>query len=73
MIDPRLLAQVHVFPVRHHSPRTSAVLAAFLDEVSPDLVLVEGPEDATAIIDVLVDAETKPPVAVNLKPSVSKK
>jgi hypothetical protein len=64
MIDLRLLAGVHVFPVRHHSPRTSAVLAAFLDEVSPELVLVEGPEDATAIIDVLVDRETKPPVAV---------
>ena len=64
MIDPRLFEQVHVFPVRHHSPRTSAVLAAFLDEVSPDLVLVEGPEDATAILGVLVDAETKPPVAI---------
>ncbi|MEO5730646.1 MAG: DUF5682 family protein, partial [Byssovorax sp.] len=64
MIDPRLLERVHVFPVRHHSPRTSAVLAAFLDEVRPDLVLVEGPEDATAVIDVLVDGETKPPVAI---------
>jgi uncharacterized protein DUF5682 len=64
MIDPRLLAQVHVFPVRHHSPRTSAVLAAFLDEVDPELVLVEGPEDATGILDVLVDRETRPPVAV---------
>jgi len=64
MIDPRLLERVHVFPVRHHSPRTSAVLAAFLDEVDPELVLVEGPEDATGIIDVLVDRETRPPVAV---------
>lgn len=64
MIDPRLLEQVHVFPVRHHSPRTSAVLAAFLEEVNPALVLVEGPEDATPIIDVLVDRETRPPVAV---------
>ena len=63
-MDMSLLAQVHVFPVRHHSPRTSAVLAAFLDEVSPELVLVEGPEDATGIIDVLVDRETRPPVAV---------
>jgi len=64
VIDLLLLEQVHVFPVRHHSPRTSAVLAAFLEEVNPALVLVEGPEDATAIIDVLVDAETRPPVAV---------
>ena len=64
MIDLRLLQRVQVFPVRHHSPRTSAVLAAFLDEANPDLVLVEGPEDANGIIDVLIDRETKPPVAV---------
>ncbi|MEP7119723.1 MAG: DUF5682 family protein [Byssovorax sp.] len=64
MIDLRILQRVQVFPVRHHSPRASAVLRAFLDEVDPELVLVEAPEDATGLIDVLVDRETRPPVAV---------
>jgi len=56
--------RVHLFPVRHHSPRASAVLEALLAEVRPALVLVEGPEDAGALIDVLVDPETRPPVAI---------
>ncbi len=58
------LARAHVFPVRHHSPRSSAVLGAFLARVAPRVVLIEGPDDATSLIGVLVDAETKPPVAI---------
>ena len=58
------LARVHVFPVRHHSPRSSAVLAAFLAAVRPRTVLIEGPDDATSLLSVLVDAETRPPVAI---------
>lgn len=64
MIDRELLARVHLFPVRHHSPRSSAVLAAFLADVRPEAVLIEGPIDATGLIDVLVDKETRPPVAI---------
>lgn len=56
--------QIHLFPVRHHSPRASVVLHDFLEEVQPRLVLVEGPSDAGALVDVLVDAETTPPVAI---------
>jgi hypothetical protein len=56
----RAFADVHLFPVRHHSPRTSFVLRAMLDRVRPRLVLIEGPEDATP----LIDKETVPPVAI---------
>lgn len=58
------LARVHLFPVRHHSPRTSHVLRRFLDDVKPKVVLVEGPSDAENCFDVLLDAETQPPVAI---------
>jgi hypothetical protein len=58
------LGRVHVFPVRHHSPRSSAVLGAFLARVAPRVVLIEAPDDATSLVGVLVDAETKPPVAI---------
>src|SRR6185437_5768617 len=58
------LGRVHLFPVRHHSPRSSAVLSAFLGEVRPRLVLIEGPDDATSLLQVLVDPETRPPVAI---------
>jgi hypothetical protein len=62
--DLGLLGRVHLFPVRHHSPRSSAVLKVFLDQVKPKAILVEGPEDATRLIDVLVDDNTRPPVAI---------
>ena len=55
--------RVHLFPVRHHSPRASAVLVRLLERMKPARVLVEGPEDAGGVIDVLVDPETRPPVA----------
>ena len=35
-----------------------------LKRVKPSLVLVEGPEDASHLIDALVDPETRPPVAI---------
>ena len=59
-----LLTKVRLFPVRHHSPRTSAVLEAFLDAAKPQVVLIEGPRDANGLLDVLCDAGTKPPVAI---------
>jgi Family of unknown function (DUF5682) len=55
---------MHLFPVRHHSPRASAVLRGFLDAVQPEVVLVEGPSDATSLVEVLVDNDTEPPVAI---------
>jgi len=45
-----LLQRTHLFPVRHHSPRSSAVLAALLREARPRAVLIEAPEDATPLI-----------------------
>jgi hypothetical protein len=60
----RAYRRAHLFPVRHHSPRASWVLRRWLDRVRPSLVLVEGPEDASHLIDPLVDPETVPPVAI---------
>ncbi len=57
-------AAIHLFPVRHHSPRAAACLRALLDQVRPRLLLIEGPSDANALIPVLTDAQTEPPVAI---------
>jgi Family of unknown function (DUF5682) len=54
----------HLFPVRHHSPRTSLVLARWLDVVRPGAVLVEGPEDATPLIPALCADDTVAPIAI---------
>ena len=63
-MDLARLRAVHLFPVRHHSPRSSAALRAFLEEVRPAVVLIEGPSDATALLGPLVDPGTVPPVAI---------
>ena len=62
--DVAPLAEVALLPVRHHSPRASAVVAAELDRLAPALVLVEGPSDCDDLTPVLVDPETRPPVAI---------
>ncbi|MCC7541047.1 MAG: hypothetical protein IT379_32815 [Deltaproteobacteria bacterium] len=56
--------RVHLFPVRHHSPRASLVLGAMLDRISPEVVLVEGPSDADPLLPMLVHADTAPPIAL---------
>ena len=58
------LAGVHLLPVRHHSPRSSAVVRAVLERVRPQAVLVEAPADAGALVEALVDPGTVPPVAI---------
>jgi hypothetical protein len=58
------LGKARYIGVRHHSPRATAALREFLDTTRPEAVLVEGPEDATPLIEILVDPETRPPVAI---------
>lgn len=58
------LRDVLLVPVRHHSPRSSAALSALFDRVRPAHVLIEGPRDATPLIDALTDPGTVPPVAI---------
>jgi hypothetical protein len=63
-IDPGVLTGVLLLPVRHHSPRAAAFVRAELDRVSPARVLIEGPSDTGVLAAVLVDRETRPPVAL---------
>lgn len=55
---------IHLVPVRHHSPACALAVAALVEEVRPAAVLVEGPEEFTALLPVLLDERTRPPVAV---------
>jgi hypothetical protein len=62
--DLKQLRQVQLFGVRHHSPRATASLLQLLEQRRPRLVLVEGPADATGLVNVLTDKGTVPPVAI---------
>ncbi|WP_246132272.1 DUF5682 family protein [Paenibacillus hemerocallicola] len=54
----------HVFGIRHLSPAGAHHLLAYLDEVKPTAVLVEGPSDAGGYIAQLTARGVVPPVAL---------
>lgn len=56
--------QIHVFGVRHLSPMGAWQLRAYLDQVRPELLMIEGLADATDLIPDITRAETRPPIAV---------
>ena len=58
------MKNIHIFPVRHHSPASSLLVGEFIQSVRPDIILIEGPADANHLLEILTDAETEPPVAI---------
>src|SRR5262245_7740958 len=61
---PPSTAAVHVLGVRHHGPGSARSVKKALEAIGPDIVLVEGPPDADAMIPLLNHAEMAPPVAL---------
>ena len=57
-------SKVHIFGIRHHGPGSARSLGRALEELQPDVILVEGPPDAAAVLPLLIHAEMKPPVAL---------
>lgn len=53
-----------VFGIRHHGPGSAKSLVKALTDYAPDLVLIEGPPDANALIKYVSDPGLKPPVAL---------
>ena len=56
--------QPFVFGIRHLSPAGAYYLKDFLNQVKPELVMIEGPSDFTDLIGDLGEKEVKPPIAV---------
>ena len=55
---------LHVFGIRHHGPGCARALRAALTDLSPDVVLVEGPSDAGSALPLSADPAMVPPVAL---------
>ena len=65
LIPPvELDARVVYFPIRHHSPACAWHVDRLIRDWQPDTVLIEGPRDATALVPLLLHAETRLPVAI---------
>ena len=52
------------FPVRHHSPAVARHLETVIQARRPKVIFLEGPSEANDLIPHVVDAKTKPPVAI---------
>lgn len=63
-VDAVLADRLYWFPVRHHSPNTARHLRDVLRARRPKLVLIEGPPDCNGLVEHVVAAKTKPPVAL---------
>ncbi|GAA1273853.1 DUF5682 family protein [Sphaerisporangium rubeum] len=58
-------AAVHVvLGVRHHGPGSARALVAELRRVRPDIVLIEGPPEADALVGLAGEPDMEPPVAL---------
>lgn len=56
--------RVRVLGIRHHGPGSARAVGTALEDYRPDLVLVEGPADADAMIPWAAAADMVPPVAL---------
>lgn len=55
---------VHLFGIRHHGPGSARNLMKALDQLQPDLLLIEGPADAGDMIPFAAAEGIHPPVAM---------
>ena len=55
-----------IFGIRHHGPGSARSLAKSLAMLKPDIILVEGPADATDAIPLLANDKIKPPISLLL-------
>jgi len=55
---------IHILGIRHHGPGSAANVKRFLEDIKPDIVLVEGPPEADNILQWAEHLELKPPVAI---------
>jgi hypothetical protein len=50
--------------IRHHGPGSAKAVASVLPELKPDIVLIEGPPEANALVELAADETMEPPVAL---------
>jgi len=53
-----------VYPIRHHGPGSARSLERALEANPPEVLLIEGPVDATELLPFLKSPELEPPVAL---------
>ncbi|HEY9825660.1 MAG TPA: DUF5682 family protein [Stenomitos sp.] len=57
---------LHIFGIRHHGPGSARSLRQALQDLQPDLLLIEGPPEAEPLLPLLAHEQMQPPVALLL-------
>lgn len=55
---------IHLLGIRHHGPGSCRNVLNYLQELQPDLILVEGPAEAEALLACVESSQMTPPVAL---------
>lgn len=55
---------VEILAIRHHGPGSARAVVAELDRLRPEVVLIEGPPEADALVHLAADPDMVPPVAL---------
>ncbi|MES2774498.1 MAG: DUF5682 family protein [Bacteroidota bacterium] len=55
---------IHILGIRHHGPGSARNVKAFLEDLQPDIVLIEGPPEADEILQWATHTDLQPPVAI---------
>lgn len=58
------MAEIKLLPVRHHSPSCALQVRKVIEDWNPTVIFVEGPENANALIPVMVHEDTRAPFAI---------
>jgi len=58
------MARVELLGIRHHGPGSARSMLAALHALRPDLILVEGPPEASGLMPLVADPDMRPPVAI---------
>lgn len=58
------MAEIMLLPVRHHSPACSFHVRKVMEAYAPDVVLIEGPENANELIPIMTHPDTEAPFAI---------
>lgn len=61
---PRGTVTVHFLGIRHHGPGCARSVAQALQQLQPDLILIEGPPEADELLALAARDDMRPPVAL---------
>lgn len=60
------MSSIHLFGIRHHGPGCARSLVQALEQLQPDILLIEGPPEAASLLPLVTEADMQPPVALLL-------